>query len=253
MSSVAKLKELYANNSKHSNYQILSDRLSSIIGDDQIEVVSRYERERLDYVIKNISLQGRTVLDIGGNSGFFTFEAIENGAKSVHHYEGNKEHSEFVAEASSVLGYQEKVEVTNAYYSFESEGGKEYDVVFLLNVLHHFGDDFGDETLSIEAAKNQMITQLNNMASKTDNLIFQLGFCWKGNRDVGLFEQGTKKELIDFIVKAVEGVWDIKRIGIPVKKDGVVKYKDLDGDNIVRDDSMGEFLNRPLFIMSVKK
>lgn len=34
--------------------------------------------------------EGKSVLDIGGNSGFFTFELIEKGAKKIHYYEGNK-------------------------------------------------------------------------------------------------------------------------------------------------------------------
>ena len=253
MNSITQLKELYAKNSKHSNYQILSDKLASIIGDDQIEVKSRYERERLDYILKNIPIKGKTVLDIGGNSGFFTFEALEEGAESVHHYEGNKEHSDFVNKAAEVLQCKNKVEVTNAYYSFESEDtGKYYEVIFLLNVLHHLGDDFGDNSLSVDAAKELMMMQLNRMARKTDLLIFQLGFCWKGDRNTGLFEHGTKRELIDFVTEAVDGMWEIQNIGIPVKTGSDIKYVDLDDKNILREDSLGEFLNRPLFVMSAK-
>lgn len=252
MNAITQLKELYAKNSKHSNYQILSDKLASIIGDDQIEVKSRYERERLDYILENIQIKGKSVLDIGGNSGFFTFESVDKGAESVHHYEGNKEHSDFVNKAAEVLQCKNKVEVTNGYYSFESEDTRKYDVVFLLNVLHHLGDDFGDNSLSIDAAKELMMLQLNRMARKTDRLIFQLGFCWKGNRNTGLFEHGTKRELIDFVTEAVKGVWEIQNIGIPVRSGSDIKYVDLDDKNILRDDSLGEFLNRPIFVLSAK-
>jgi predicted RNA methylase len=252
MNTITQLKELYSKNSKHSNYQILSDKLTSIIGSDQIDVKSRYERERLDYILKNIQVKEKSVLDIGGNSGFFTFEAIEHGAKSVHHFEGNKEHSEFVSKAAEVLKCTDSVEVTNGYYAFGSEDSRKYDVVFLLNVLHHLGDDFGGNTLSIGAAKELMMSQLNNMVSKSNYIVFQLGFCWKGDRNIGLFEHGTKKELIDFIKNSVDGVWDIKNIGIPAKEGDHIQYVDRDDQNILRDDSLGEFLNRPLFIMKAK-
>lgn len=252
MNPLDQLKILYGRNSKHSNYQILSDKLALIIGSDQISTRSRYERERLDYILNNLEMDGMDILDIGGNSGFFSFEAIESGATKVHFYEGNKVHSDFVRAASDVLGYTDKVEITNGYYEFDTSDARQYDVVFLLNVLHHLGDDYGSQALSIDAAKEQMVDQLNSMASRVSYLVLQLGFCWKGNRDHGLFENGTKKELIDFISTSVNGVWDIMNIGIPVKRASNIKYIELNILNIIRDDSLGEFLNRPLFILKSK-
>ena len=249
MNNLEELKVLYAKNSKHSNYQILSKRLSALIASDQIEVKSRYELERLNYVLDKVSLVGKSVLDIGGNTGYFTFEAIQAGAKSAHHYEGNAEHSEFVATASKVLGCDAKVAVTNGYFSFEDQSTSKYDVAFLLNVLHHVGDDYGDAKQSIEDARKKIGEQLVSMAKIADTLVFQLGFCWKGNRETGLFENGTKKELIDFVISVSSGVYRMHSIGIPVRRDGIVSYEELDAENIERDDSLGEFLNRPLFVM----
>ena len=252
MNPLAQLKILYAKNSKHSNYQILPDKLASIIGADQIKVKTRYEHERLDYILKNISVNGKHILDIGGNSGFFTFKAIAEGAKRVHYYEGNKAHCDFVKIASKVLKCTDKIEVTNRYYDFNSSCTEKYDVVFLLNVLHHFGDDYGDNTLPMKAAKKQMLIQLNSMAKKTSHLVFQLGFCWKGDRNIGLFKNGTKRELIDFVANSVRGTWEIINIGIPTKEGDNIVYAELDDQNINRDDSLGEFLNRPLFILRAK-
>jgi len=250
MNSIAKLRKLYFVDSKHSNYQVLSARLASKMGARHMKINSRYERERLEYIFKNISIKEKTLVDIGGNTGFFTFESLEAGAENVHCYEGNNEHALFLKEAAKVLQYSEKVKVFNEYYSFNSKSKLKYDVTFLLNVLHHFGDDFGDESLSVHDAKKQMALQLNSMASKTDLLVFQLGFCWKGRRDLALFEQGTKRELIDFVVDSVEGNWVINSIGVPEKRGGSIQYVDLNDTNILRDDALGEFLNRPIFIMS---
>ena len=60
---------------------------------------------------------------------------------------------------------------------------------------------------------------------------------------------GIKIELIDFVKKSTSGFLETINIGIPVQKDGVIYYKDLDEVNIARDDHLGEFLNRPLFVM----
>lgn len=69
-----KLIELYNESSKHSGYQILASNLEEIIDKSKLKISSRYERERLNYIISKIDLKGKRILDIGGNTGFFTFE-----------------------------------------------------------------------------------------------------------------------------------------------------------------------------------
>lgn len=247
---IEELKTLYAQSSKHSNYQILSKRLSSILGNNEIEVKTRYETERLNFIMKNIEVEEKTVLDIGGNTGYFSLELLDARAKKVHYYEGNKAHADFVGLAASVLKIKKKLEITNEYLSFENElKGESYDLVLLLNVLHHLGDDYGNQQMSIELAKQNIIKQLNSLADKTTFLVFQLGFNWKGNRKIGLFENGTKKELIDFIHSGIENYWEVLKIGIAESAGNGYEYNDLNDKNIQRDDQLGEFLNRPVFIL----
>ncbi len=83
-------------------------------------------------------------------------------------------------------------------------------------------------------------------------VILQLGFNWKGDRYLPLFDNGTKSEMIAFLQINIESFLDITRIGIAQKKDNNVIYSDLTDSNIERDDSLGEFLNRPLFILKSK-
>lgn len=252
MNNIDKLKSLYAKNSKHSNYQVLSTRLVSIIGND-IKIKSRYENERLAFILKNLEVQNRTILDIGGNTGFFTFEFIEKGAAHVDYYEGNKTHAEFVQLASDILGISENINIIDKYFDFEDElNNKHYDITLLLNILHHIGDDYGDKNLSIDNAKINIINQLNSLAKKTLFLIFQLGYNWKGNRNHCLFRYGTKKELIDFISNGIKDFWVIQAIGIAEKENNKIIYNTLNSKNIERTDSLGEFLNRPLFILKSK-
>ena len=249
MTDIEQLIALYAKNSKHSNYQILSNKLSNIIDKKDITVFSRYEKERLEYILKNINITDKTILDIGGNSGFFSFEMIEAGAKHVLYYEGNNEHSEFVKLSAKILKVNDKVSIFSQYYSFNDELIDKVDITLLLNVLHHIGDDYGSKELALKNAKEEIIKQMNSFANKTSILVFQLGFNWKGNRNIGLFEKGTKEEMIEFVKQETQQNWEIIKIGVAQKKSGKIIYEDLDNKNIQRDDSLGEFLNRPLFIL----
>ena len=249
MSSLEKLIQLYGSMSKHSNYQVLPTKLRELTGSESFETLSRWERERFDYIAARVPLQGMRVLDIGGNSGYFTFEALEAGAKQVLYFEGNAAHSEFVSLAAQLLELDEKVEVHNRYYDFEGELHDGVCVGMLLNVLHHVGDDYGDKDLGLAEAKTLIAEHLNTMAAKVDYLALQIGFCWKGDRDSLLFPGGTKRELIDFVREAASSVWEVLDVGIPEKSGGTVNYKPTTDDNLRRDDVLGEFLNRPIFIL----
>ncbi len=249
-SKIEQLKEMYANTSKHSNYQILASELQKYLTNDEIDVKSRSETIRLDYFLKNVDIKNKSVLDIGGNTGYFTFEFLKNGASSLEYYEGNQEHAKFVQLASEVLGYTDSLSVYNKYYNFDQD--EKYDVVLLLNVLHHLGDDFGDDKVSKEKALETIIEHMKAMAKQTDILVFQLGFNWKGDRNLPLFENGTKKELIDFITSNLNDEFNILKIGVAEEQNGEVVYSDLNDNNIQRVDSLGEFLNRPIFIMKSK-
>jgi len=248
----SELKELYGKESKHSGYQVLSKRLSQLIGNDGLEIKSRYEPERLGYILKNISIKNKKILDIGGNTGYFTFELIDGGARTVHYYEGNKTHARFVGEAATVLNIENKIEIHNEYFTFTNKNEK-YDIALLLNVLHHVGDDYGDAGLSMAKAKESIIDHLNFLADIAEIVVFQMGFNWKGNKELGLFKNGTKAEMIEFIKEGTRNFWEIYKIGIAEYKDGLIEYNDLNKMNISRWDNLGEFLNRPIFIMKSLK
>lgn len=244
---IEELKRLYMQVSKHSNYQILPYELAKILNADQLLIKSRQEQERLDYMLKHVDLKGKRVLDIGGNTGFFSFEALKNGACHVDYYEGNKTHAEFVALAAKVLGVENQITVYPQYYLFHEQHDR-YDIIFNLNVLHHLGADFGEEKQK-KHAKQEMIVCMNSLSAHADCMIFQMGFNWKGNPKDGLFENGTKKEMEKYLEQGTEGYWKITNTGIAVMQNGKIFYEERNEQNNVRVDEMGEFLNRPIFIM----
>lgn len=247
MRKIEELKKMYANNSKHSNYQVLASELEEFLNSKELITKSRNEQIRLEYFLKNVDIKNKTVLDIGGNTGYFTFELLSRGAKSVDYYEGNIEHSKFVTLASEVLNRKNQINVYNEYYCFNKSN--KFDIVLLLNVLHHIGDDFGDSKLSREKALKKISDYLNHVMTQTDTLIFQLGFNWKGDISLPLFDNGTKKELIEFVSSILDTKYKIVKIGIANKINNEIQYEDLNDTNIERNDNLGEFLNRPIFII----
>ncbi len=248
-----KLITLYNQTSKHSHYQILAAPLQELIPtsyQQRLDIHSRYERERLAYILKHQPVQGVTLADIGGNTGFFTFELISRGARSALFFEGNDSHSEFVREAARALGWQDRITVFPMYFDFAEDLSKiEVDVCLLLNVLHHVGDDYGQTIRSADAARQTILSSLNRLASHAQTLIFQLGFNWMGDRNRPLFQNGTKKEVIDFIAEGTRDYWIIDGIGIAQRTQSGITYQEVGASNIRRDDALGEFLNRPLFIL----
>jgi SAM-dependent methyltransferase len=242
-----KLKEIAKQKSKHSDYQILHPSISKIINDAGYSPKGRREKERFDYFIEKFSVNDLRILDIGANTGYFSFASIEDGAKFITVYEGNKSHSEFIELASKVINVSEKINVIDDYYSFEDVGEK-FDVVFCLNVLHHIGDDFGNTNLSINDAREKIIFNLNKLSKIGKKVFFQLGFNWKGDVNSPLFKNGEKSELIEFIKTGTRDNFYLDNIAIFNPKKN--SYEELNNDLLRRFDDLGEFLNRPIFILT---
>jgi len=247
------LLERHNESEKHIGYHILPECFDTLVTAPEKKNKYRFfERERFEFFSGNVDFSGKKVLDIGCNIGYFLFSFLQNGAAHATGYEGKRSCGEFVTRAIEVANLQERFDFHNEYVEFDAFD-ETFDVALLLNVLHHLGDDYGDQGLNIERAKQLMMDQLNKLSAHTSVLIFQLGFNWKGNRHVGLFANGTKREMIDYVRAGTAAHWDIVKIGVPQREDGKVSYRELSNDNIERDDALGEFLNRPIFILRSKK
>lgn len=245
-----KLISLLQHKSKHSQYQSLPSEVTELLYEDAKVTYSKFEKERFDFLKKYVIINDSKVIDIGGNTGYFSFECLKNSAEHVFFVEGNIEHTKFVEEVSKILEYEEKLAITNDYYDFEKIENKKYDIGIVLNVLHHAGDDYAYSIDSIEIAKNNIKNNLQNMSKYIDTLFFQLGFNWKGDPALPLFTTGTKQEMISFIEEGILNHWAVTKIGIPEKDIlGNVSYQPKSTENLRRNDSLGEFLNRPLFIL----
>ncbi len=249
METAQKLLDLYNRTSKHSNYQILFPALYAWLPRDRVNTHSRYEKERLDYILSKIDVRDKSFCDIGCNTGYFSFSLLDGGAKHGLLYEGNRTHAEFVTLAGEQLGWAEKLTVRDTYFDFQSCHGEHVDLLLLLNVLHHVGDDY-DHAADAAQARQKILSTLNSLTPMADAMVFQLGFNWMGDRNKPLFSCGTKQEMIRYLAEGIKEHWQITAIGIAERQQGgTVVYNDLNDGNAARDDALGEFLNRPIFIL----
>ncbi len=243
------LMELYKKTSKHSQYQKIPEILADHVDINAVSIHSRYEDERFAYVSSKMEFEERTILDIGGNTGYFALRCAEDGAHCVDYYDANMDHAEFVKRAAALTGYDERIKIHPQCYDFIAPNKNRYDICLLMNVLHHIGDDFDDRILEVSSARECIIDCLVSMSRIADIMVFQMGFNLQGDIRKPLFTNGTKQEMIDYVKDNCSECWDILFIGIAEKRKQVVRYYDLNDGNAVRDDSLGEFLNRPLFIL----
>lgn len=239
------LQALYLRRSKHAHYQLVHPLVLVHLDDDRDLPPGKLERERQTYFDHVLPLAGAEVLDIGANTGYFSFGALHSGARHVTCYEGNADHAAFVQQAASATGLASRISVQARYFDFMSPPDRTFDVVYCLNVLHHLGDDFGDAALGIDAARAQMLRCLNNMAAHGRVLMLQLGFNWKGDVRWPLFDGGEKAALIDFVTRGVAGCWHVEEVTVPnpSSKD----FEHVCAATLPRNDRVGEFMNRPLF------
>lgn len=235
--------------SKHSTYQEIHPDLMQLLNFPNLPI-GRRESARWQYMVGHIDWKDRQVLDIGANTGYFSMAAAKANASLIVAVEGNAEHAEFLRLASHLMNYQSRLRVEHRYFDFEAKGDV-FNIVLCLNVLHHLGDDFGDRHLSIEQAKHSMTQQIQQLSNRGRYCWFQLGFNWKGDRHTPLFHNGHKSELIDFVHQACGNCWTIEHIAI--FNPATQSYERAKEDLMNRFDEVGEFLNRPLFLLKSTK
>lgn len=247
------LQALVRKQSKHSDYQTLHPWISPLISETAYQPSGKAEAQRQAYMCAHYDFSGKRMLDIGANTGYFSFAALQAGATHIQAYEGNPEHAAFIARASAIIGLQDQLSVYNAYFDFSPppDTQKSLDAGLCLNVLHHLGDDFGNPELNVDEAKHAINTALQTLASSCQTLWFQIGFNWKGNRTTPLFKTGGKEELIDFVQASCANHWAIENIGI--FNPNTQQYEALNQALLARFDTAGEFLNRPIFLLKSSK
>lgn len=210
----------------------------------------KFETARANYFHSKVDYRNATVLDIGCNTAYFLLEALDRGASFAYGFEGCKESIKLI---DKFMELEKRLKVTKDYYDFGKNGEDKYDIIHLLNVMHHIGRDFAFSNYSetIQEKHAFILNIIDSLAGKARYMIFQIGFNQKGDISIPLFKNGTKEEQVHLIKNGLKN-WIVESIGVAAKNGDYIEYQDLNSVNIKRNDSLGEFLNRPIFILKSK-
>ncbi len=142
--------------------------------------INRHEQRRRYFFdallqVTGGSLEGRRVLDLGCNAGFWSLQAIEAGADFVLGVEGRQMHvdqARLVFEAKGIEKERYRFERANI---FEHDFGERFDVVLCLGLLYH---------ISKPVELLEIITGVGAQLVVIDTNIFPLPFsCFKLRRE----------------------------------------------------------------------
>ena len=223
--------------------------LKSVQGFTEIGVqhANTFEAERADFLFDSLNFKGFRVLDIGANIGYFSIAAAEHGAQSVVAYEGEEDGAKLLTLLAKSLNYSDVITSLDSSFNFAETATSYFDAIICLNVLHHIGRYFEDSDISKEDAMALLVKHLNALASQGNYCCFQMGYNWKGDESQPLFAGGSKGEMIEFLTEGIKEVWEVHKIGLLVPDS--MRYEECSEDHLNRFDELGEFGNRPIFIL----
>lgn len=228
------------------------DRLSRTATDEVAAHSITLDKERAAFMFNHKSAVGQRVLDIGANQGFMSIEAALRGAQSVDAFESNEVDGLFLSRAAKAFAELRAVRAHTDNYAFEQANNSSWNYVICLNVLHHIGRYFDAHVHSLSEAKTVMSRHLQGLLAKQGCVWLQLGFNWQGNTQQPMFAQGTKREMTDFVASLVGQGARLSTIGIynPIGRAyESVTQGDWAHPLWQRIDSLGEFGNRPLYLI----
>lgn len=213
---------------KHTGYQMLPPCLEEAMGENIKDLsgckghdVSRYQW----FKSKCSSLNG-PVLDIGANLGYFSFRIIQDFKAKVIAYEPYRPQAQILSLIRDICEIDpNNVVIENKGVGLRDiESLPEAEMIILLNVLQHAGEDF-DQELVISSAKwrDYAVEYLKKLKYKAPVIFFQMGYTWKGHSK----KLCEDKDIIDFTVQLLDDAgWRVKHCGIVKKVDSSLFYED---------------------------
>ncbi len=216
--SIKKIIDLINADGKHASYQELPAILRNSYGDLLKEmnwIPSRLDIPRLKWVIDSLNAKKiNKIVDIGANTGFFSFELMKAFGATCTAYEPHAPHAKAMGVIKEICNTSDSdLKIENSGVSLNDienlDGG---DLLIFLNVLHHAGDDFDrDKVGALSEWSKYSVNYLNGLSCKFDYMFFQLGNAWKGSSSKifkdKIFFAETKKML-------EESGWIIESVGL---------------------------------------
>lgn len=272
------LLDLWHSTGKHGVYQQLPHFLSRDFGGIEAPIDERWrgDRSRLDYLRTRLDFKGLRVVDIGANTGFFSLTLAHDDQAQVTAVEPDPANRDFLKAVGRHYGL-ENLAVADTPVTLETvDSLPASDLVLLLNVLHHAGEDFDSTWVrSPEALQDYMAGYLGQLAQITRRLVFQLGYNWRGNKATPILPVRHPFEMIDYLRVVFErSGWVMDTVAVRFDTDDrrmveidpyspmpalATASSDLEALPAVRAlletralPAISEFYARPLFICSIR-
>ena len=196
------LTNLYAETSKHAQYQTLPEPLAKILQMQfQVNEEWRGDRPRYPVIISQIPTQPNLrVLDVGANTGFFSLSIAHDRPKArVTACELNTTHARIIGLLAEVGGYG-NVKVIDTPANLDNlPRFEQQDCILHLNILHHAGHDFDREHIPNQSAyKKYAIEYLRRLGAIGRQLIFQMGYNHGGNKATPLVPRDDQAGKVEF-------------------------------------------------------
>ena len=145
---------------------------------EEIHSLWRSDAPRLDFITAHLDPSpGARLADIGANTGYFTLNLAERypDCRAVA-YEMNPRHAEFIRLTATAFALNNAEVQTQSCNLVGLDALPDYDVVLLLNVLHHAGFDFDPQVADHNAAfAAHAVAYLSKLRRRARRLVFQIG------------------------------------------------------------------------------
>jgi SAM-dependent methyltransferase len=243
------LLDFYQVASRRSHHQVPSSALEPLLPTQSPSTESRHEPARLAYLASKLDVLGLRIADVGGDTGYFSFELLARRACRVDYYDRNPAHCDFVRAAAARLGLSERLRTFHRHVAFVTDDLPDVDCTLVLNVLHQLGGDSDDSRTGRESVTQRILACLGALSRRSRHVVLQLGYNWRDDPQRPFFARGTKAELIDFVAEGTASDWMLQSIGVAEKSGDAVVFKDLNPSNITVHNGLSEALNRPLFVL----
>lgn len=216
MANKQEIERLVEIKGKHTQYQDLAIDSINEFNVSKLNAGKYSDEERLNWLFNNFESDTpfKNVTDIGANLGYFSFKLKEKFDLNISIYEPFKPQTDAITIMKKQKKYtDEEFKIINKGIALKDiDSLEKTDLVILLNVLQHAGEDFDSQLVqNIEDWYKYAVNYLSEIRKKTSYLFYQQGYSWKGHE--GCLCEDSK--IIDFTAKLLlDAGWKIKNVGL---------------------------------------
>ena len=192
--------------SRHFFYQKIPDFISKQKNNLRID----QDQMRLKWFLQNFKMKEARVLDVGSNFGYMCLSVSKIRNYECTGFESEKQVYKFSeklrkkSNLKNVFFFNKKLQFMNL------DNLQNYDIIFLLNVLHHAGHTYDKNRIQYSQKWiNYVIKYLRKIRKKSKYIFFQTG---NVNFGINYFDNKKTFKVIPEIMK--RSGWKIKKIGI---------------------------------------